>query len=196
MLHVLGGRWRASGLLVLALTLVTPIFGAASARRDGPDVYVVYSGRSRAAKKELLSKLSKDLSVSTYNVDLLALADYSGRQKAVAKIERAPVIVFLGDGPNRYLKGSRFRRDILMVQTVRKDVRSSGWILYIVDSETPTEALKDIKTLQVGKASDLADYKTVRSYRALVVDKSSLGVNEAAAGVLELIKKHKKDSSS
>ena len=63
------------------------------------DVYVVYSGREGNLRKSVTNVMSSNLSVKSYNVDLLALADYSGKQKAVGKISRASVVIIVGSRP-------------------------------------------------------------------------------------------------
>ena len=58
------------------------------------DVYVAYSGRDKKDKRALKKAFPANQSVKINNVDLLALADYSGKQKAIAKLEKAKVMAY------------------------------------------------------------------------------------------------------
>ena len=100
-----------AGMLVMATGVL-----AAAPGGPGLDVYVVYSGRDRGSKAKLLKLLSKDVKVKTYNVDLLAVADYSGKQKAIGKLQRARTVVFLGKRPSTILKGNKLKRNLILVK--------------------------------------------------------------------------------
>jgi len=114
----------AAGFVVLA-ACVSPVAYA-------QDVYVIYNSKDKAAKNALVKALPSDFKVKTYNVNLLALADYSGKQKVLAKLERARLIVIFRDKPMRVLKGTKLKRDLVVVESVADSVTSETWRLYVV----------------------------------------------------------------
>ena len=73
---------RVPGQWLLALVLL----GLVASKAVAQDVYILYSGSGKAEKSVLQKSLGKKLKVRTYNVALLALADYSGKQRTLAKL--------------------------------------------------------------------------------------------------------------
>ena len=61
----------------------------------GVDVYVVYSSIDKPLQKTLKKSLPSSLKIRSYNIDLLTMADYSGKQKALIKIMKARIVVII-----------------------------------------------------------------------------------------------------
>lgn len=146
----------------------------------GLDAYIVYAGKSKAEKKQLLKDLPDDLSVKAYNVDLLAVADYSGKQKVMAKIQRAALIVILHDGPMEILKGFTVKPNLIIVKSLLKTVQSKERTLYVLSKGTDLANLgKRVKTLEATGRGQLQDAKALESADAVVVDESALDILKA-----------------
>ena len=79
------------------------------------DVYLVYSSADKGLQKRFKKSLVPELSVRSYNIDLLALADYSGRQKALAKILKAGLVVIIKARP-REIIGELSAANIIYVE--------------------------------------------------------------------------------
>ncbi len=88
------------------------------------DIYLVYSGTSKSIQKALKKALPSELKVKSYNVDLLAIADYSGKQKAILKLSQAKIIVLITNKPMEVLGDIKFENTL----TVYK-VEDIGMIL-------------------------------------------------------------------
>jgi hypothetical protein len=111
---------------IFSITFVSPCLAAT-------DVYVVFSGsESNALKKAVSASLKKALKVKTYNVDMLALADYSGKQKVIAKFSRATVVVFLGDRPLNELKGASFGAHMVITSGAGDDLSTDKIKVYAI----------------------------------------------------------------
>lgn len=144
------------------------------------DVYVAYSGKDKKDKRALKKVFPANLSVKFYNVDLLALADYSGKQKAIAKLEKAKLIVFVKDAPHELLEGSTFKKDIVIFNSAKHGVQSESKTLYIVGKGT---TLSDgLKTRTVNEA-DLSNSGTLQSVDAVLVN-GSIDIHNAVALVV------------
>jgi len=61
------------------------------------DVYIVYGGGDKKIQKTIKKALPSNLNIKSYNTSLLAMADYSGKQKAVAKISSASLVVIINE---------------------------------------------------------------------------------------------------
>ena len=66
---------RGSFLVLFGILLFSEGVFFRSAQAAGVDVYFVYAGRDKKESDRLLNELPKELSVKTYNADLLVLAD-------------------------------------------------------------------------------------------------------------------------
>jgi hypothetical protein len=97
-------RHLKSFIAIVALSVLSLGFAAQS---YATDVYLVYAGADKDVMKEIKDALA-DLKVKSYNVDLLAMADYSGKQKAVAKLSKAKVVVLVKDKPAEVLGDAKF----------------------------------------------------------------------------------------
>lgn len=106
-------------LLLSALILVlTPL----PVKAAGVDVYIIYLGTDKSIKTELKRQLSDGLTVKTYNTNLLAMADYSGKQKAVAKISKAKLVVLIKDEVYMSLDSPKFAKSITVSGSTHADI--------------------------------------------------------------------------
>jgi len=101
--------------LIVVLTPLTAMAG-------GVDIYVVFSGSDKAIKKEIKKQLSGEYKVKTYNTKLLAMADYSGKQKAVAKISKARLVVLVKDEVYKELEAPAFSKVITVLGSTASDI--------------------------------------------------------------------------
>ena len=160
--------------------LFTTMFPKAWADQGSVDVYVAYSGKNKADKNALKKAFRNDISVKFYNVDLLAVADYSGKQKAIGKFERAKIIVILKDSPMELLQGAKLNTDLIIVQSVKNSVQSEKLNLYLVSKGTDLTALGGrAKTHNASNEGDLSDAGVLRSLDVVLVDETSLDINKA-----------------
>ena len=160
-------------------------FTKAWAGAGGVDVYVVYSGKNKQDKSELKKAFANDISVKFYNVDLLAVADYSGKQKAIAKLEKAQIVVIIKDSPMELLHGATFKANLLIVQSVKNTVQSENWTLYVVGKGMNLAGLGKLKTHNASKKADLVDSEKLRASDAVLVDETGLGINKAVSVIVE-----------
>lgn len=116
-------------------------FAFASPGLAATDVYVVFASESSQLKKELSTPLKKVMHVKTYNVAMLALADYSGKQKVIAKFSRANVVVILGDKPLEALSGSTFASHLIVVSNADNDLSSEKIKVYVVPKGSHLSAI-------------------------------------------------------
>ncbi|MFQ5564442.1 MAG: hypothetical protein ACE5FO_12845 [Parvularculaceae bacterium] len=93
-------------LRVLVAFLATGLLVTIPAPSIAADIYFVYSGKDRELLKQITRRVPASLSVKSYNIDLLALADYSGKQKVTAKLKRADFVVFVNDRARKPFESS------------------------------------------------------------------------------------------
>ena len=169
--------------LAAILALLLPMgLGLPTARAQELDVFVVYASSERAQKTELLQTLPRGLSVKAYNVDLLALADYSGKQKVIAKMERASVVVILWDAPLEYLQGRLAGTDVVIVNSVRTGVSSERTTIYVLPRGTDIGALgRGLQTLNAAGEEDLTDAAAIRSADVVFFNEAILGMRRAVS---------------
>ena len=172
---------------VLVGTLGFFILGSSSASPSwAQDVYVIYPGKDKVAKEQLVSALPSRLKVKSYNVNLLAIADYSAKQKILLKIQRAKIIIMLHDRTMEILDGTKVKKDLLIVQSSRTSVDSESWKAHIVGKTADMAELKG-QVLKVGQPQDLADPTAIRSANVIVVDTESVNVYEAVSLVVQKV---------
>ncbi len=94
--------------LLVAISFIMALLVMSSSSYAAPDVYLVYSGGDKSIQKEIKNALPSNIKVKGYNVDLLAIADYSGKQKATSKLSKAKLIVFINEKPSEILEGIEF----------------------------------------------------------------------------------------
>ena len=176
------GLWALLGCAAVATPAVAPL----AARQL--DVYVVYGGGDRGFRDELLAALPEGLSVRSYNSNLLALADYSGKQKVLSKLEIARVVVILSASPLEHLEGRLVGTDLVIVSSVSTALTSDGLTLHVLTSGTDVSALgRSVNTLAVGRLADLADEARVRTADVVFVDEGAIGLGRGVALVIQRI---------
>jgi len=148
----------------------------------GADVYVVYAGKDKSNKTQLVKALPSDLSVKAYNVDLLAVSDYSGKQKVLAKFSGARLVVILLDASMLILEGSTVNTGLMIVKSVKQTVRSDEWTVYVVTKGTDLTNLgRTVKILTATRPGDLTDAREIRASNVIVVDEARLGFFKAVS---------------
>lgn len=88
------------------------LLGSTAAQAADVSVYLVYVGADKKTVKSIRSSLPKGLSVRKYNASMLLMADYSGKQKVIAKLSKAKLVVFMGDNPKKLLGQHQFEKQI------------------------------------------------------------------------------------
>lgn len=161
---------------LLFMSFTAPIVWGAA------DVYLIYSGKNKADKKLFKKAFPKGIKVKAYNADLLAVADYSGKQKAAAKFDRARVIVILRDRPMEMLKGVALNKDLIIIESVLSSVSSSRKTHYILRTGTDVSALEsDFKKKTVTTLDDLSEGTL------FLVDERVLKIQEVLPKLVEKI---------
>lgn len=162
-------------LTMLAAFVVLSGFTPPALTARQVDVYIVYASSDRAAKNELTEALSEGLSVKSYNSNLLALADYSGKQKAMAKLDRARVVVILNDAPLDHLTGRLADANLLLVNTVKTTLTSDRRTIHVLDSGTDVAALGgNVTAINVSGETDLADRARFAAAKVIFTDAATL----------------------
>lgn len=163
-------------ITIFFLGLLTPVVNAAAT-----DVYLVYAGKNRKLKAEIFGELSGPFSVKTYNVGLLGLADYSGVQKVVSKISKAKTVVLLYDTAAEAFKGSTIKTDLILVNSVKTNLKSQKKIFYIIDSRTDISKIgKELKTSIISSIADLTDTDA----DVLIIDESTIKIPKILKALL------------
>ena len=174
--------WALLGCAAVATPAVAPLAA------QQLDVYVVYGGGDRDVRDELLGALPDGLSVRSYNSNLLALADYSGKQKVLSKLETARVVVILSESPLQHLEGRLAGTDLVIVRSVSTALTSDGRTRYVLPSGTDVSALgRSLNTLAVGGVADLADEARVRTADVVLVDERAIELVRGVALVIQRI---------
>jgi len=132
-----------------------------------------------------MEAMPKNIKVKAYNADLLAVADYSGIQKAVAKFEKAGVIVVLRDRPVQMLKGATVSKDLIIVNSGKQGVKSSRWTIYLLDNAADLSLFgAGAKRKTVTTMDDLANKDEIRSSAVLIVDEKKLQIQEVVSNLV------------
>jgi hypothetical protein len=103
-------------LLIFAGSFAAPVYSA------GTDIFLVYVGADKKIQKSVKSALPAELKVKTYNASLLAMADYSGKQKAVSKITKAKLVVFITGKPVALLSDSSIPNSVTIEGDAQAEV--------------------------------------------------------------------------
>lgn len=178
-------NWNKAYMLIAGGTLLWGLVAPSTA--SAVDAYVLYDGKSKKEKKTFLAALPKALSVKSYNVDLLAVADYSGKQKAISKFQKASVVVILLDGPMKVLKGSTVKKDLIIVNSKMATVKSDSWRLHVLAKGTDISKIgKRLKTLEASKTDALQKFENLEPVDVVLVD-GDLDLLQAGAIVTETI---------
>ena len=176
---------RISARLLVFILLPTIPSGIVGAQEL--DVYIVYSSGERAEKDEILAALPGDLQVKTYNADLLVLADYSGKQKVMSKIDGARIALVLGNTTLGYLEGAILARtDLVMVGGVRTSLRSDRATIRVLPRGTSIGALgTDLNVVHAASDADLPSAAEVRSADVVFVNGTTLRMARALALIID-----------
>ncbi len=170
-----------SGLaMIMAFSLLSEANFTPAVAGSGVDVYIVFAGKDKKEKKAIKKAMPDNLTVKFYNVDLLALADYSGKQKAIAKLEKAKVVVFVKDAPHELLEGISLATAVVIFNSAKSGVQSASKTLYVVGTgislggglktHNATEAdLRNLELLQSTDAVLLNGTTDIHNAVALVV---------------------------
>lgn len=175
---------RAWRIVVFTLALFS-LLGMSVTAASAQDVYVIYSGKDRAFKNQIVGAFPEDVKVKEYNADLLVLADYTGKQKAVTKISRAAVVLIIGDKPMDILMNSKIKANLLIVRSVKKNVKSTESLLYVVGNRTDIRGLTGSK-LQVNNQADMNDEQSIKSSKVVVVNENAVSLPEAVSKIAQI----------
>lgn len=150
------------------------------------NIFIAYTGTTADLKDKLIKTLPKQIPVKAYNVNLLAIMDFSGRNKALLRMNASRLIIILGDATMKILKNARINTDLLIVQSRQETLRSSRWTLYILGQETSLKDFKpSVKRKKVSKIEDLGSEQDLRALTVLIVDKQSIPLQDVIAEVVE-----------
>lgn len=106
-------------LFVLSIGFVPPRYASAA----NIDVYLVYSLKEKALKVAVEKQLPPNLAIKSYNADLLAIADYSGKQKVIAKLSRATVVTLIGRKATTLLRDTSLKNSVtISEETIDADI--------------------------------------------------------------------------
>lgn len=138
------------------------------------DAYIAYSSKDKALKSRIEKALSS-LKVKSYNANLLAVADYSGKQKAVGKLERASIVILVGQKVQDIFKGHKFSKKIISVDAATTKVKAK-FLVTVLSSGSGT-AIDD-----KGKIQEAA------SNGSVLISSSKVKLEDIVAQVATLIK--------
>ncbi|PCK07387.1 MAG: hypothetical protein COA42_14525 [Alteromonadaceae bacterium] len=97
-----------------ALLFVLLVVTGATIQAAGVDVYLVYAGADKKLQKRIRATLPGDLAIKSYNASLLMMADYSGKQKAIAKLSSAKLVVLINKQSMELLGNPRFPNALMV----------------------------------------------------------------------------------
>ena len=170
----------------LTVAFAVVLFAGMTAMVSAQDVYIVYSGKDRTLKQKVANAFPKTMKVKEYNVDLLALADYSGKQKAITKVSRADVVVIVGDKAMDILKRTKIKGHLLIVGTTKNDVKATEKKIHLVGHRTDVSKLSGSK-LNVKQKSDLDDEDKVEDSKIVLVDEKGIELSEVTLIVAKIL---------
>ena len=177
-------------LVIGLLSLALAVPGLIGAQLGGIDVYLVYSAQNSRARDLMRANLPTEISVKTYNLDLLAIADYSGKQKAIAKFERARLIILLGDRTIEILERMVVNRNLLIVGSSKSPVSSEKLTFHILRGSDSLDNLETARILEAASEDDLKSGEKIRSSDVILVDEKSLNFYEAVSLVVQALLEH------
>ncbi|MFB6346619.1 MAG: hypothetical protein ABEK50_12745 [bacterium] len=121
------------------------------------DVYLLFSSSDKKMKNNIADALPDDINVKEFNVDSLALADYSGKQKAAAKINNAKATVFIGDAPSKLLSDQTFKLPVDVHQsTLRKITVKNNPLINVISAGTDVNE-KKLSVVTVSSKSEVGE---------------------------------------
>jgi hypothetical protein len=111
----------------------------------------------------------------------------TNKQKVIAEIERARVIVIIGDFPMEVLSGYKLKAGLLILNSVRQSVKSHLWTLYLLPKGTDFSDLNNVKNLKVTKEEDMKEVrKRLWPFGVALVDEK-LGIYKSASTILKAV---------
>lgn len=87
-----------------------------------PDIYIVYVNSEKVLKNSLKIKLSKRHGLKIFNASSLAMADYSGTQKAISKLSTAKLVLMLTDSPLALFNNHQFENTLVVSGDSEDDI--------------------------------------------------------------------------
>ncbi len=160
------------------------LFGVIDASAQAAtDIFVVYTGRNTAEKDQLMNALPKNISTRAYNVDYLAFSDYTGLNKAVARMNQSKMIIIIQDTPMLILKGARLRTNLLVAQSAKQTVRSSEWTLHVVGENVNLGDFKTSARRKISSVNDLGTEQDLRALNLLVVNEQTVSIQDVISRV-------------
>ena len=180
-------------ILLAGMAIALPLFvfhsisGPEPVEAGNVDVYVLYSSKEKSDKASIVEALGSDLDIKTYGTDKLKLSDYSGKQKAVAKIDKAGVVVLLGEGSSKILKGTEFASPVFVLKSAGRKALSSDWNLNIVADGTDVSELPHSKRhVVVDSVEALDKLENVLDAEAISVKDADRNLFAIAAKLIDL----------
>ena len=150
------------------------------------DVYILYDSSDRDAKNELVGALPEGMSTKSYNSNLLALADYSGKQRTLSKLERASVVVILSDATLDHLSGRLADAIVLLVNTISTGLTSDRQTIHVLDSGTDVGALGgNMTAINASGEADLADRTRVEAANIIFVNVGTLTTSRTLSLIIQ-----------
>ena len=170
-------------MLFLSGFLIVPKLALAQSKID---IYVVYSGTSKKDKKGLKKVIPKSLRTKYYNADLLAVADYSGKQKAISKFNRAKIVIIVGDAPMHLLDGARLSKKLIIFNSKLMTISSDAPSYYLLDKSAGMYGL-DRKTHEIVAPDAVAAIVADSKDGTLIVDTDKADIYQTALSLIMAI---------
>ncbi len=140
---------------LVGLALACSLFFVLAIPAFADDVYVFYS----LANRELWESLEPALStyeIETYKVDLLTLADYSAKQKAVARANRSHVSIVVGPKASHVLSDTTLVNPLIAVEARDSLQTKAKVIIYLYFDRRPPVMVVPQKIRSVSDVENLS----------------------------------------
>lgn len=149
------------------------------------EVYVVYAGKGNLGKNKLMAALPKNISAKAFNINFLAFADYSGKQKMVTRLNRSKMVIFMSDIPMLLLKNARITTNLLITQSSKQTIRSKVWTLHVLEEGLELKGFGDsVQKKLISKKTDLGSYEDLRTLDLLIVNEKTIPLFEVISQVV------------
>jgi hypothetical protein len=137
-------------------------------------VYVLYSAKEKKMLRSIQKAFPSGTKLKGYNTRVLALVDYSGKQKAVARFNKSDLVVILGPKAIKAVAKGSFSTPVLIVNTTLANIDSKKGIVHIVSLGTDIKKLgKSAKKLEF-KAKTKLTAKKLDGVDVVLADKKTL----------------------
>ena len=110
-------------LSILLLSFSTSILAASV------DLYIVYASADKDIQKNIKKSMPSTLKIKSYNTSLLAMADYTGKQKTVSKLNSASLVVIVNKETLKLLGDPTFSNSIIVSSGDENDVAEINKLL-------------------------------------------------------------------